>query len=122
MKKTVKIVTGILVLSLIVAAGVHLYYQYVWRGGDVTYTQITSAGIEKPWKQKGGDLSTLYDYAGTQYDEEGQVHEVPLIASKQLRQGAYLKVTYNQKRDIITNWSEISKTQVPEKALEQLEK
>ncbi|HAP16062.1 MAG TPA: hypothetical protein DCR07_08195, partial [Lactococcus sp.] len=46
----------------------------------------------------------------------------PLMASKQLRQGAYLKVTYNQKRKLITNWSEITKAQVPKKALEQLEK
>ncbi|HBC91134.1 MAG TPA: hypothetical protein DCZ00_06810 [Lactococcus sp.] len=122
MKKTIKLMLGILALAIALPTGAYLYYNHVWRGGDVTYTQITSAGVEKPWKQEGGGLSVLYDYAGTQYDEEGQAQEVPLMASKQLRQGAYLKVTYNQKRKLITNWSEITKAQVPKKALEQLEK
>lgn len=49
MKKTIKLMLGILALAIALPTGAYLYYNHVWRGGDVTYTQITSAGIEKPW-------------------------------------------------------------------------
>lgn len=73
-------------------------------GKTVYYTVITQEGVQ--------DYKGRYDYELPAYDEQGNERTLEFSASKQLRQGAYLKLYHTPLRGV-TYWEEVTFDQLP---------
>lgn len=116
-----KVIGGILVV--IALAGSFILYQKFSQNGDAYYVQITTDGERFEDKAKDGSTIVDYKYELPAFDKDGQEFDLNFRANKDrpLRKNAYLKVTYNKKREIVTKWEEVKETEIPKGALAHLQ-
>lgn len=87
-------------------------------GGESYYVQITTDGEKLDEKDDNGESYVDYRYQLTGYDEAGHERLLDFKANRArpLRKEAYLKVVYNPKKGVVTQWEEVKKDEVPQKA------
>lgn len=113
-----KVLVGIIALILIVIGGGYAWYNTAY-GGDSYYVHIQEDGVAKKEKDDSGQEFTRYYYTLTDYDEKGASKELEFTGSHNLRQDAYLKVIYNDKKGV-TSWEEVQKSDIPQKVLSKI--
>lgn len=118
--KKLAIVLGVLAVLLF---GGMTVAQKVIMGGESYYVQVTNEGQREETKDDNGSTMVEYKYTLPGYDEDGKQKDLEFSAFKDrpLRTEAYLKITWNEKKGV-TSWEEVKKTDVPKKAMKQLEK
>ncbi|MFD1483672.1 YxeA family protein [Lacticaseibacillus baoqingensis] len=111
---------GLVVLLVLIFGGLKLYAITNY-GGTTYYTKITTTGTKIAPHDANGNVHLDYRYEQTGYDENGRAQSLTFNANKArpLRQQAYLKLTYNDKKGV-TSWEAVSATDVPKKALTKL--
>lgn len=116
-----KVMIGLLAASMAVAGIYHFVGVYLIKG-DPYFVQITTDG--ERFSKKAESDQTFYDYRYqlTGYDENGTPRKLEFSANRErpLRKQAYLKVSYNTKKDAVTQWEEVKKENIPKKAWEKL--
>lgn len=117
MKKLLKIL--VIVLSVIVA-GFFVADKY-FRSGDAYYTQITTTGEYKEFKDDSGNTLSDYYYKLPGVNADGQEIKLGFYGNKTrpLKRNAYLKVTY--RHGDVRAWEQVSEADVPTKALTRLQ-
>jgi len=83
-------------------------------GADTYYVLIQDEGDS--YEEQG---NVRYEYKLEGYDENGDSLLLSFTANHSLKKNAYLKIFY--KKDEVVTYEEVEKTDIPEKALEQLE-
>ncbi len=114
MKKKVKIAIGIVAVLLI-----GLISFCVWflseSGSTEYYTQIDNSKLEQV-DSKGGVInlkgSLPYAYTLLCYDENGGEKEITFGTSRELRDGAFIRLTVMPVRGVL-NWSEVQYDELP---------
>lgn len=111
-----------LVVVIVAAFGLFKFIETTEMGGDTYYVQVTTDGKQVTLKDDSGQEYLDYEYQLTGYDENGKSKELTFRANKErpLRKNAYLKVTYNTKKEGVTQWEEVAEKAVPKKALTHL--
>lgn len=115
MKKLIK--TGVCVAAVLGAAYVAFMLYFSFSGsGTPYYTQIDNSRMQ-PTEPSGGvihfDTSSLpYTYTLTAYDANGWARELSFGASRELMQGAYVRLEVAPVRGVI-RWEEVSYEDLP---------
>lgn len=115
-----KVLLGLVALLVILGGSGYAWYKISY-GGTNYYLQVTQDG--KKFESKDDSGKVYYDYKYTQdaFDKDGNGKKITFNADHNLKHEAYLKLTYNKTKGV-TNWEEISKSEVPGKALTELNK
>ena len=105
-KEKLPIVIGTIVfLALCCGAYYFLVYQ-----SSAYYTQIDNTKIESISSSDGMN----YEYTLTCYDKNGKEKEIKFKTSRELREDAYLELTYMMTRGV-SNWKEVQYDELPDK-------
>lgn len=113
---TNKIIIGIgAAIALLI--GVTCFLAWFLSGSDnrYYYVQIDNSKIEEVHSRGGViDLSGGMDYSYTlhAYNENGKGTDITFGASRELREGAYLKLTVKPLRGVVA-WSEVQYDELP---------
>ena len=114
MKKKVKIATGAAAVLLIGLIGFCAWFLSGF-GSTEYYTQIDNAKVEQG-DTKGGVINFKgnlpYSYTLTAYDEKGGEKEITFGTSRELREGAFLRLTVMPIRGVL-DWSEVQYDELP---------
>ena len=112
-----------LLIAALVAIGFYKFAEANLMKGDPYYVQITTDGEKFTYKADNGQSFTDYRYQLTGYDENGKERALDFNANRDrpLRKSAYLRVSYNTKKQEVTQWEEVQKEAIPAKALAKLE-
>lgn len=118
MKKIVLIV--IIVFVLILGTGFYGMF-FLGMGSTYYYTQIdntkftenSSGGVVD--LSGGGGLENIYTL--TAYDDNGKEREIVFGSSRQLREGAFIRLTVFSMRGV-TDWEEVQTEELPERVRE----
>jgi len=115
-----KLLLGVVLFVVLAFGGLKITEKIV-QGGDDYYVEVTNKGNKKEEKDGNGKVVLSYDYALEGFDKTGKEKEMKFTAYKNrpLIQGAYLKVTWNQKRGV-TSYEQVKESDVPAKAKEKL--
>lgn len=117
-KMFVWVMANFAILIAVVSFG---YYEYLVNyGGQDYYVQITNDG------QKYVDKRTkavTYSYQLPGYNEKGQkqILSFATIKPRPLKRDAYLKVKYNQKRQVVISWEQVFRKDITRAALDKLD-
>lgn len=105
----------VLIIAVILVGGGYLYYRTNYATQDY-YTQITETGKEVVNKDQNGKTYIDYRYNQMAYNTKNEAKKLTFTGNKErpLRQGAYLKLAYNEKKGVIS-WEEVSKKDLPVK-------
>lgn len=117
-----KVLTIIAVSLFVIFIGLLLLFQNYnlnRLGTDHYYVQITTGGKEIV-EQVGGDKYSRYFYELPAYDKNGNEKSLDFYSNQNLRNGAYLKMYYKDKKGV-TSYEEVMESDVPEKALQKLQ-
>ncbi|GMA08569.1 amino acid ABC transporter ATP-binding protein [Tetragenococcus halophilus subsp. flandriensis] len=116
-----KVLLAIVFMVVLTFGGLRIADAIVMSGEDY-YLQITDTGEKKAEKSDSGERMVSYDYSLIGFDKNGQEKEMSFTAFKDrpLIQGAYLKVTWNQKRGV-TSYKQVQENEIPTKAKEKLD-
>lgn len=85
------------------------YYFLVYQSSEY-YTQIDNTKVESISSSGGMN----YEYTLTCYDKNGKEKEIKFKTSRELREDAYLELTYMMTRGV-SNWKEVQYDNLPEK-------
>lgn len=114
MKKRIVAGTGAVI---VIAVGFVCLCMWLLSGAGEAYyyTQIDNSKIEQGAPRKGvvdlqGGMS--YSYTLPAYDEEGGEKDITFGASRELREGAFLRLTVMPVRGVI-EWSEVEYEELP---------
>ncbi len=114
MKKQVKIVIGIAAVLLIALIGFCAWF-LSGSGSTEYYAQIDNTKVEQV-DTKGGVISFKgnlpYSYTLTAYDEKGGEKEITFGTSRELKEGAFIRLTVMPVRGIL-DWSEVQYDDLP---------
>ncbi len=114
MKKQVKIVIGIAAVLLIALIGFCAWF-LSGSGSTEYYAQIDNTKVEQV-DTKGGVISFKgnlpYSYTLTAYDEKGVEKEITFGTSRELKEGAFIRLTVMPVRGIL-DWSEVQYDELP---------
>ena len=114
MKKKVKIATGVIAVLLIGLIGFCAWFLSGF-GSVEYYSQIDNSKIEQV-DSAGGVInpkgSLPYSYTLLCYDENGGEREITFGTSKELRDGAFIRLTVMPVRGVL-NWSELQYDELP---------
>lgn len=113
---------SLLVVILLFMGGSIAAYQYFY-GGATYYTKITTIGEKQIEKNNSGQDMTSYNYEQATYTKDGSAKDVVLreYRNKPLKLNAYLKLKDNPRKGVMS-WEEVTRSDVPKKAIEKLEK
>lgn len=107
------IATAVVIVAVVIGFGM-----WFLSGSDSTYyyTQIDNSKIEK--NDSDGGVVNLnggmeYAYTLSAYNESGKEKDITFGASRQLREGAYIRLTVMPVRGVI-EWSEVQYDELPE--------
>lgn len=117
-----KVLTATIVLLFVILIGLILSLKNSnlnRLGTERYYLQITSDGAEIV-EQAGGEEYIRYFYQLPAYDKDGNERNVDFYSSKNLRNDAYLKIYYKNKKGV-TSYEEVKQSEVPEKALQKIQ-
>ncbi|MCM1545107.1 MAG: YxeA family protein [Ruminococcus sp.] len=112
-----KVLAGILaaVVIVVAAAGFGTWYLFSGKGITLYYTQIDNTKIEHGDGRKGvidPDGGMEFYYTLPSYDKDGNEKEIRFGASKELRDGAFLRVSMVPIRGAVT-WIEVQYDELP---------
>ena len=114
MKKQIKIATGAAAILLIGLIGFCAWF-LSGSGSTGYYSQIDNSRVEQV-DAKGGVISLKgnlpYSYTLLSYDEKGSEKEITFGTSKELREGAFLRLTVMPVRGVL-EWAEVSYEELP---------
>ena len=114
MKKKVKIVIGTVAVLLIGLVGFCAWF-LSGVGSAEYYSQIDNSKIEQV-DSKGGVInlkgSLPYAYTLLCYDENGSEKEITFGTSRELRDGAFIRLTVMPIRGVL-DWSEVQYNELP---------
>lgn len=111
---------SITVVAFALIVGAWFTVEQIFRGGDTYYTQITTTGDYRKFKDDSGNAVVDYYYKLPGFDASGRQVKLGFYGSKPrpLKRNAYLKVIYH--KGDVRSWEQVSETAVPQKALNQL--
>lgn len=98
-----------IVLFMVICAG--LYYMAIYDNNDY-YSVIDNAKYEIKDKE--------YKYTLKFYDSDGGTREISFNTTRELREGAYIKVNYMRLRGV-TSWEEVNLEDMPSKTRKRFE-
>lgn len=114
MKKQVKIIIGVAAAVLVALIGFCVWFLSGF-GSTEYYTQIDNTKVEQV-ETNGGVISLKgnlpYSYTLTSYDEKGKEREITFGTSRELREGAYIRLTVMPIRGVL-DWSEVQYDELP---------
>ncbi len=114
MKKQIKIALSAAAVLLIGLLGFCAWF-LSGSGSTEYYTQIDNSQLEQV-DAKGGVVSFQsnlpYSYTLPAYDENGGEQEITFGASKELREGAFIRLTFKPVRGVL-NWEEVQYDELP---------
>ena len=114
MKKKVKIVMGAAAVLLIGLIGFCAWF-LSGSGSAEYYAQIDNSKVE-PADVKGGVISLKgnlpYSYTLLSYDKNGSEKEITFGTSRELREGAFIRLTVMPVRGVL-DWSEVQYDELP---------
>ena len=114
MKKQVKIAIGAAAVLLIGLIGFCAWYPS-GSGSTEYYAQIDNTKVEQV-DTKGGVISFKgnlpYSYTLTAYDEKGGEKEITFGTSRELKEGAFIRLTVMPVRGVL-DWSEVQYDELP---------
>lgn len=118
MKKVLKIIVPLLLVFTIT----WFVYNYYF-GGKAYYTKIETVGEESTDIASNGEQYKQYIYTQVAFDADGNKTTQKLyeVRDTPLKMNAYLKIKVNAKKGVLS-WNEVTKEEVPEKAINQIEK
>ena len=111
-----KVMAGIATVAILVAGGIGFCMWFLSGSGSTYYyTQIDNSKIEQ--NDSDGGVVNLnggmeYAYTLPAYDESGKGKDITFGASRQLREGAYIRLTVMPVRGVI-EWSEVQYDELP---------
>lgn len=108
-KGKIAVVVGIIVFILFLYG---IYY-LLFIQSSTYYTQIDNSKMEG----LSATDSMKYEYTLTAYDEKGKEKEVIFKTSRELREGAYLKLEVMLTRGVL-NWEEVQFEEMPKEVRE----
>jgi len=108
------IITVISVVLLIGIGFVFARIDFNRMGKDNAYYQVPAPESVEETKLDSGEIMKTYWYTGAAYKENGEEINVEFFASKELRQGAYLKL-YLKKGAVVTSYDEVKPSDIPDK-------
>lgn len=119
MKKFILVVIILAIMIMAVVQGMRSFVMQKNRKGDYYYTKITSHSESR--------TESDYLYCVDGFDKDGKTIELEFYGmdGRPIKKGAYLRVTYGIVSDgskDVKRWEEVKKSEVPEKALEKIEK
>ena len=114
MKKQIKIATGAAAVLLIGLIGFCAWF-LSGSGSTGYYSQIDNSRVEQV-EAKGGVISLKgnlpYSYTLLSYDEKGSEKEITFGTSRELREGAFIRLTVMPIRGVL-DWSEVQYDELP---------
>ena len=114
MKKQVKIAIGAAAVLLIGLVGFCAWF-LSGSGSTEYYSQIDNSKVEQV-DAKGGVISLKgnlpYSYTLLSYDEDGSEKEITFGTSRELRDGAFIRLTFMPIRGVL-DWSEVQYDELP---------
>ena len=114
MKKQMKIAIGAAAVLLIGLAGFCAWF-LSGSGSTEYYSQIDNSKVEQV-DAKGGVISLKgnlpYSYTLLSYDEDGSEKEITFGTSRELRDGAFIRLTFMPIRGVL-DWSEVQYDELP---------
>ena len=114
MKKQVKFVLGAVAVLLIALIGFCAWF-LSGAGSTEYYSQIDNTRVEQV-ETNGGVISLKgnlpYSYTPTCYDENGGEKEITFGTSRELREGAFIRLTVMPIRGVL-DWSEVQYDELP---------
>ena len=111
MKKNVFVGIGAVAVVVIISLGIWL----LTGSGSTYYTQIDNSKLAEGEPRDGVvDLQggMRYSYTLTAYNEKGAGKDITFGASRELREGAFLKLTGSPVRGVM-EWSEVQYEELP---------
>lgn len=114
MKKKLKITIGVVAVLLIGLAGFCAWF-LSGSGSAEYYAQIDNTKVEQVDSNGGvinfkGNLP--YSYTLLSYDENGSEKEITFGTSRELREGAFIRLTVMPVRGVL-DWSEVQYDELP---------
>ncbi len=114
MKKQIKIAIGAATVLLIGLIGFCAWF-LSGSGSAEYYSQIDNSRVEQV-EAKGGVISLKgnlpYSYTLTAYDEKGSEKEITFGTSRELKEGAFIRLTVMPIRGVL-GWSEVRYDELP---------
>ena len=114
MKKQIKIAIGAAAVLLIGLVGFCAWF-LSGSGSTEYYSQIDNSKVEQV-DVKGGVISLKgnlpYSYTLLSYDENGSEKEITFGTSRELRDGAFIRLTFMPIRGVL-DWSEVQYDELP---------
>ena len=114
MKKQVKIAIGAAAVLLIGLVGFCAWF-LSGSGSTEYYSQIDNSKVEQV-DANGGVISLKgnlpYSYTLLSYDEDGSEKEITFGTSRELRDGAFIRLTFMPIRGVL-DWSEVQYDELP---------
>lgn len=116
MKKGTKWIIAIVVILLALFGSYKAYNQFSMGGTDY-YVQVTNGGQRYTDSSDSGKKYISYRYNLPGYDKNGTKKQLSFTSPRDtpLKKGAYLKVTYNQRKGV-TRWEQVKQSELPNKA------
>lgn len=116
MKKIVIIVAASVILGL-GALAFALYSVVSWSGGENYYTCVSNENVEHNESEREGIIDFKgglpYIYHLNSFSEKGGEKLITFGASKELREGAYIRLKFVPVRGVVS-WEEVKKEDIPE--------
>lgn len=114
MKIQIKIAIGAAIVLLIGLIGFCAWF-LSGSGSTEYYSQIDNSKVEQV-DAKGGVISLKgnlpYSYTLLSYDENGSEKEITFGTSRELQDGAFIRLTFMPIRGVL-NWSEVQYNELP---------
>ena len=114
MKKQIKIAIGAAAVLLIGLIGFCTWF-LSGSGSTEYYSQIDNSRVEQV-DAKGGVISFKgnlpYSYTLTAYDEKGSEKKITFGTSRELKEGAFIRLTFMPVRGVL-DWSEVQYDELP---------
>ena len=102
---------GIAMVSILVVVGVT---QVDWNriGKDTLFVKVEAMSDVEETTLENGEVMKRYVYKQPAFTSDGKSKEVTFTATKELREGAYLRL-YVKDGDTVTSYEEVSRADVP---------
>ena len=113
-----RLVCTILVIAVVITCGVGAWWGFgqVFTEFDEWYAQVDSDRLSEAGENANG-FDYHYDLPAA--NASGEVEEIGFDTSRELREGAYLKLETLALRGVV-KWEEVSWDEIPEAAQEQI--
>ena len=111
------------IILLIPFLGYELWYVPNYAGEDY-YTFVGDSYQEVIEKDDSGNDYRAYYYRQKSYDKDGNEKLLKFNSAigRPIKPDNFIKVTYNEKRDLVLSWEKVQKNEVPTKSFDAINK